>query len=138
MIPSEFAPIAIKVEGNLFRSLVAPARVRPIAAVQLQNRLAGDRPYRNSPPQFTDAGLYCKSEVQNLPTVSLHVHERIDPRSILEAARVAVARKLGIRLWIILRDEIDYQEFHRRGQKQQGTCSLAFGCFQFLLNTFLV
>jgi transposase len=37
----------------------------------------------------------------------------------LGKARVAVARKLGIRLWIILRDEIDYEEFRRRGQKQQ-------------------
>ena len=26
-------------------------------------------------------------------------------------ARVATARKLGIRLWIMLRDEIDYEEF---------------------------
>src|SRR5580700_4899473 len=34
-------------------------------------------------------------------------------------ARVAVARKLGIRLWIMLRDQIDYQEFCRRGQMQQ-------------------
>ena len=38
----------------------------------------------------------------------------------LGKARVAVARKLGIRLWIMLRDEIDYQEFCRRGQKQSG------------------
>ena len=37
----------------------------------------------------------------------------------LGRARVAVARKLGIRLWIMLREEIDYQEFCRRGQKQQ-------------------
>ena len=37
----------------------------------------------------------------------------------LGKARVAVARKLGIRLWIMLRDEIDYQEFCRRGQRQQ-------------------
>ncbi|MGB8457585.1 MAG: transposase, partial [Candidatus Acidiferrum sp.] len=29
-------------------------------------------------------------------------------------ARVAAARKLGIRLWIMLRDEIDYTEFCRR------------------------
>jgi transposase len=35
-------------------------------------------------------------------------------------ARVAVARKLGIRLWIMLRDQIDYQEFCRRGQKPSG------------------
>jgi hypothetical protein len=32
---------------------------------------------------------------------------------------VAVARKLGIRLWIMLRDQIEYNEFCRRGQKQQ-------------------
>jgi len=30
-------------------------------------------------------------------------------------ARMAAARKLGIRLWIMLRDEIDYTEFCRRG-----------------------
>jgi len=38
----------------------------------------------------------------------------------LGKARVAVARKLGIRLWIMLRDQIDYQEFCRHGQKQSG------------------
>jgi len=30
-----------------------------------------------------------------------------------------MARKLGIRLWIMLRDQIEYTEFCRRGQKQQ-------------------
>jgi transposase len=39
----------------------------------------------------------------------------------LGKARVAVARKLGIRLWIMLRDKIDYEEFCRRGQKQQSS-----------------
>jgi len=33
----------------------------------------------------------------------------------LAKARVAAARKLGIRLWIMLRDQIDYTEFCRRG-----------------------
>lgn len=37
----------------------------------------------------------------------------------LGKARVATARKLGIRLWIMLRDQIDYQEFCRRGQRRQ-------------------
>jgi transposase len=37
----------------------------------------------------------------------------------LGKARVAAARKLGIRLWIMLRDQIDYQEFCRRGQMRQ-------------------
>src|ERR1700758_4795144 len=31
-------------------------------------------------------------------------------------AKVAAARKLGIRLWIMMRDRIDYEEFCRRGQ----------------------
>jgi transposase len=34
-------------------------------------------------------------------------------------ARIAAARKLGIRLWIMMRDSIDYQEFCRRGQLRQ-------------------
>ena len=37
----------------------------------------------------------------------------------LGKARAAVARKLGIQLWIMLRDRIDYQEFCRRGQMRQ-------------------
>lgn len=36
-------------------------------------------------------------------------------------ARVAAARKLGIRLWIMLRDQIDYQEFCRRGRQKVET-----------------
>jgi transposase len=40
-------------------------------------------------------------------------------------ARVPVARKLGIRLRIMLRDQIDYQEFYRRGQKQQSGAACA-------------
>ena len=34
-------------------------------------------------------------------------------------ARVAAARKLGIRLWIMLREQIDYTEFCRRGLLRQ-------------------
>jgi len=37
----------------------------------------------------------------------------------LGKARVAAARKLGIRLWIMLREQIDYSEFCRRGQRRQ-------------------
>jgi hypothetical protein len=37
----------------------------------------------------------------------------------LGKARVAVARKLGIQLWSMLRDQIDYNEFCRRGQMRQ-------------------
>ena len=34
-------------------------------------------------------------------------------------ARVATARKRGIRLWIMMRDQIDYEEFCRRGKLRQ-------------------
>jgi len=34
-------------------------------------------------------------------------------------AGIAVARKLGIRLWIMMRDQIDYAEFCRRGNLRQ-------------------
>jgi transposase len=36
----------------------------------------------------------------------------------LGKARVAAARKLGIRLWIMLRDQIDYAEFCRRSPRR--------------------
>jgi transposase len=39
----------------------------------------------------------------------------------LGKARVAAARKLGIRLWILLRDQIEYDEFCRRGRSQTAT-----------------
>jgi hypothetical protein len=42
-------------------------------------------------------------------------------------ASVAVARKLGIRLWIMLRDPIEYNEFCRRGQKQQKSSDACAG-----------
>jgi len=46
----------------------------------------------------------------------------------LGKARVAVARKLGIRLWIMLRDQIDYNEFCRRGQMRQKNGDACAGC----------
>ena len=42
-------------------------------------------------------------------------------------ARVAAARKLGIRLWIMMRDQIDYQEFCRRGKARQESGSVRAG-----------
>jgi transposase len=39
----------------------------------------------------------------------------------LGKARVAVARKLGVRLWVLLRDEIDYAEFCRRTPARAAT-----------------
>ena len=45
----------------------------------------------------------------------------------LGKARVAAARKLGIRLWIMMRDQIDYQEFCRRGKTRQENGSVCAG-----------
>ena len=45
----------------------------------------------------------------------------------LGKARVAAARKLGIRLWIMMRDEIDYQEFCRRRKGRQESGSVCAG-----------
>lgn len=39
----------------------------------------------------------------------------------LGKAKVAAGRKLGIRLWIMLRDNINYDEFCRRGRQIRGT-----------------
>ena len=43
------------------------------------------------------------------------VYRRLAFRKGAAVAKVAVARKLAIRLYIMLRDQIDYQEFCRRG-----------------------
>ena len=37
----------------------------------------------------------------------------------MDKARIAAARKLDIRLWIMMRDQIDYEEFCRRGKSRQ-------------------
>jgi transposase len=42
-------------------------------------------------------------------------------------ARVAAARKLGVRLWIMLRDQIDYTEFCRRGHLRQQSGAVRAG-----------
>jgi transposase len=41
------------------------------------------------------------------------------PQKGLGKARIAAARKLGIRLWIMMRDQIDYTEFCRRDPMRQ-------------------
>jgi hypothetical protein len=51
---------------------------------------------------------------------------QIGPERSGEGER-GVARKLGIRLWIILRDQIEYHEFCRRGQKQQKSSEACAG-----------
>jgi hypothetical protein len=48
-----------------------------------------------------------------------HFYRRKVVQKGFAKARVAAARKLGIRLWIMLRDQIDYAEFCRRGLARQ-------------------
>jgi hypothetical protein len=51
----------------------------------------------------------------------LHAYQRKLFQKGLGKARVAAARKLKIRLWIMLREEIDYHEFRRCGQMRRET-----------------
>ena len=63
--------------------------------------------------------------VRRDPELKRFYHRKLVQKG-LGKARTAVARKLGIRLWIMLRDQIQYNEFCRRGQMQQksgATCA---------------
>ena len=62
-----------------------------------------------------EAGIHA---VRRDPELKRFYHRKLVQKG-LGKARVAVARKLGIRMWIMLRDQIEYNEFCRRGQKQQ-------------------
>jgi len=57
-----------------------------------------------------------------------HFYRRKLIQKGLGKARAAVARKLGIRMWIMLRDGIEYNEFCRRGQMQQEVVMPMRGC----------
>jgi len=70
---------------------------------------------------WTEAGVHV---VRRDPELKRFYRRKLVQKG-LGKARVAVARKLGIRLWIMLRDQIDYQEFCRRGQKQQSSAACA-------------
>jgi transposase len=52
-------------------------------------------------------------------------YRRLAFRKGAQIAKVAIARKLAIRLYIMLRDEIDYEEFCRRGPHGSGRGSHA-------------
>src|ERR1700689_1908854 len=57
-----------------------------------------------------------------------HFYRRKLIQKGLGKARAAVARKLGIRMWIMLRDGLEYNEFCRRGQMQQKVVMPMRGC----------
>ena len=64
---------------------------------------------------WTEAGMHASRKDPEL--------KRFYRRKLIQKgmgkARIAAARKLGIRLWIMMRDQIDYEEFCRRGKLRQ-------------------
>lgn len=82
-----------------------------------QQRLGGLSKQGNPLLRF----LWCEAAVHAVrrdPDLQRFYRRKLAQKG-LGKARVAAARKLGIRLWIMLRDQIDYQEFCRRGQMRQ-------------------
>jgi transposase len=72
--------------------------------------------------------LWCEAAVHAVrrdPKLQRFYRHKLAQKGLAKA-RVATARQLGIRLWIMLRDQIDYQEFCRRSQVRQknwGACA---------------
>ena len=61
--------------------------------------------------------LWCEATLHAVrldPALQRFYRRKLQQKGLAKA-RVAAARKLGIRLWIMLRDQIDYDEFCRRG-----------------------
>jgi transposase len=64
---------------------------------------------------WTEATLHA---VQKDPELKRFYRRKLIQKG-MGKARIAAARKLGIRLWIMMRDQIDYEEFCRRGKSRQ-------------------
>jgi len=64
---------------------------------------------------WTEAGMHASRKD---PELKRFYRRTLIPKG-MGKARIAAARKLGIRLWIMLRDQIDYEEFCRRGTLRQ-------------------
>jgi len=64
---------------------------------------------------WTEATLHA---VQKDPELKRFYRRKLIQKG-MGKARIAAARKLGIRLWIMMRDRIDYEEFCRRGKLRQ-------------------
>jgi transposase len=65
--------------------------------------------------------LWCEAAIQAVrrdPELQRFYRRKLLQKG-MGKARVAAARKLGIRLWVMLRDGIDYTEFCRRGHLRQ-------------------
>ena len=64
---------------------------------------------------WTEATLHA---VQKDPELKRFYRRKLIQKG-MGKARIAAARKLGIRLWIMMRHQIDYEEFCRRGKLRQ-------------------
>jgi transposase len=73
--------------------------------------------------------LWCEAAIHAIrrdPELQRFYRRKLAPQG-LGKARVAAARKLAIRLWIMLRDQIDDSEFCRRGQMRQNSGATCAG-----------
>ena len=64
---------------------------------------------------WTEAGMHA---VRKDPELQRFYRRKLIQKG-MGKARIAAARKLGIRLWIMMRDQIDYEQFCRRGRLRQ-------------------
>jgi transposase len=73
--------------------------------------------------------LWCEAAmhaVERHPALKRFYRRKLVPKGPGKA-RLGAARKLGIRLWIMMRDQIDYEEFCRRGKARQESGSVRAG-----------
>ena len=91
-----------------------------------RQRLGGLSKRRNPLLRFLwgEAGIHA---VRRDPQLKCFYRRKLMQKG-LGKARVAVARKLGIRMWIMLRDQIGYNEFCRRGQMHRKVVMPVRGC----------
>jgi len=61
---------------------------------------------------WTEAAMHA---AEKDPELKRFYRRKLIPKG-MGKARIAVARKLGIRLWVMMRDQIEYEEFCRRGK----------------------
>jgi hypothetical protein len=93
---------------------LAPVWICALLAHYFQSRLGGLSKQGNPLLRFLGCEAAAHAVRRDLELQRFYRRNLIQKG--LGKARVAVARKLGIRLWIMLRDQIEYNEFCHRGQ----------------------
>jgi len=131
-VPDCQAPLPEGQAGQIWYSSPPADRVRTFTHTREIKR--GNFPPRNQVWKITSRRtllrfLWCEAAIYAVrrdPELKRFYRRKLQQKR-LGKARVAAARKLGIRLWIMLRDQIDYQEFCRRGQMRQKSGSVRAG-----------